>query len=139
MVLSVTSVYSPNAVTAKHYGKRQMAEITRLTCICPSPFSILSKIPISSFALAMMQSDWEPAEFFNLVCEPRQICCVTCCNTLALFSCVKNKNAIHQPRLVHIGKNCLLCLEYGTMPQLRRWEQFFQIRTSWLVNNICYL
>ena len=30
------------------------------------------------------------------------------------FHCVveKNKNVIHQPRSVRIGKNCALCLEY---------------------------
>ena len=36
-----------------------------------------------------------------------------------------NKNVIHRPWSVRIGKNCALCLE------------FFPIRTSRPVNNIC--
>ena len=42
----------------------------------------------------------------------------------------KNKNVIHQPRSVRIGKNCPLWLVY------RLCTQFFPIRTSRLVNNI---
>ena len=45
----------------------------------------------------------------------------------------KNKNDIHQPWLVHIGKNCALCLEYCLRPQ--GLAQFFLIWTAQLANN----
>ena len=48
----------------------------------------------------------------------------------------KNKNVIHQPRSVRIGKNCALCLVYRPRPYPRPRAQFFPIRTSRLVNNI---
>ena len=45
----------------------------------------------------------------------------------------KNKNVIHQPRSIRIGKNCPLWLVY------RLCTQFFPVRTSCLVNNIMYV
>ena len=52
------------------------------------------------------------------------------------FCCVveKNKNVIHHPRSVRIGKNSALWLEY---PRPR--AQFFPIRPSRLVNNLYVL
>ena len=40
---------------------------------------------------------------------------VSFCDNLFRF---KNKNVIHQPRSVHIGKNCAYCLVYRSRPQV---------------------
>ena len=52
----------------------------------------------------------------------------------------KNKNIIHQPRSVRIGKNCALCLVYGPRPTARVVRKtsgiVLLIPTSRLVNNI---
>ena len=44
--------------------------------------------------------------------------------------CGRDNNVIHQPRLVHIGKNCSLCLGYGLGLYSRPQAQFFPIWTS---------
>ena len=46
------------------------------------------------------------------------ITALKCSGRSHAFRCVveKNKNVVHQPRSVRIGKNCALCLEYCPRP-----------------------
>ena len=59
---------------------------------------------------------------------------VSFCDNLFRF---KNKNVIHQPRSVHIGKNCAYCLVHRLRP-LVLGHNFFQIRTDvgWWITHI---
>ena len=61
---------------------------------------------------------------------------VSFCDNLFRF---KNKNVIHQPRSVHIGKNCAYCLVYRPRPQVLG-HNFFQIRTDvgWWITRISF-
>ena len=57
-------------------------------------------------------------EIVPFVANLAMITALKCSGLWHAFRCVveKNKNVIHQPRLVRIGKSCVLCLEYHPGP-----------------------
>ena len=58
-------------------------------------------------------------EIVHFVANLAMIAALKCSGLLQAFRCVveKNKNVIYQPRSVHIGKKCALCLVYHLRPQ----------------------
>ena len=57
-------------------------------------------------------------EIFHFVANLAMITALKCSVLSHVFRCVveENKNVIHQPMSVRIGKNCALCLEYRPRP-----------------------
>ena len=69
-------------------------------------------------------------EIVQFVANLAMITALKCSGLSHAFRCIveKNKNVIHQPKSVRIGKNCALCLEYPPRPYPRPRGQFFPIR-----------
>ena len=57
-------------------------------------------------------------QIVQFVANLAMITALKCSGLSHAFRCVveKNKNAIHQLRWVHFGKNCALCLKYRPRP-----------------------
>ena len=74
-----------------------------------------------------LSSTWITSVFITIQCSLEIVQFVASLAMIALkcsslshaFRCVveKNKNVIHQPRSVRIGKSCALCLEYRPRPE----------------------
>ena len=76
----------------------------------------LSVKPLSSTWITSVFITICSLEIVQFVANLAMITALKCSGLSHAFRCVveKNKNAIHQPRSVRIGKNCALCLEYKT-------------------------
>ena len=92
----------------------------------------LSVKPLSSTWIIITVCSLEIVQF---VANLAMITALKCSGLSHAFRCnvEKNKNVIHQPKSVRIGKNCALCLEYPPRPYPRPRGQFFPIRSSRLV------
>ena len=78
----------------------------------------LSMKPLSSTWIISVFITICSLEIVQFVANLAMITALKCSGLSHAFRCVveKNKNIIHQPRSVRIGKNCALCLEYYPWP-----------------------
>ena len=78
----------------------------------------LSVKPLSSTLVTSVFITICSLEIAQFVANFAMITALKCSGLSQAFCCVveKNKNVIHQPRSVRIGKNCTLCLEYHPRP-----------------------
>ena len=95
----------------------------------------LSVKPLSSTWIISVFITVCSLEIVQFVANLAMITALKCSDLSHAFRCnvEKNKNVIHQPKSVRIGKNCALCLEYPPRPYPRPRGQFFPIRSSRLV------
>ena len=78
----------------------------------------LSVKPLSSTWITSVFITICSLQIVQFVANLVMITALKCSGVSHAFRCVveKNKNVIHQPRSVRIGKNCALCLEYRPRP-----------------------
>ena len=95
----------------------------------------LSVKPLSSIRIISVFIIVCSIEIVQFVASLAMITALKCSGLSHAFRCIveKNKNVIHQPKSVRIGKNCALCLEYPPRPYPRPRGQFLPIRSSRLV------
>ena len=92
----------------------------------------LSVKPLSSTWIISVFITVCSLEIVQFVANLAMITALKCSGLSHAFRCIveKNKNVIHQPKSVRIGKNSFLCLEYRPRPYPRPRGQFFPNSTE---------
>ena len=101
--------------------------IKNVSSLSGNPLNDLCCYVNKNLSVKLLSSTWITSVFITIcsleivqfVANLAMITALKCSGLLHAFRCVvekKNKNVIHQPRLVRIGKNCALCLEYRPQP-----------------------